>query len=148
MATTESAMDDSSKTIKLAEALLQAGAFAQGSETVRITGNVRAVGFISKPGQIPELKTCIEGPLIDLVRQVPGFAGALVLHAQKESRNLLVLTFWEAENQAANNCWEEFSAVRKLLSPLIDICTKVQTFQATLPQSTERRRQGKRAAVC
>jgi len=144
----EAAMDDSSKTIPLAEALLQAGTFARGSETVRITGNVRAVGFISKPGQIQELKTCIEGPLTDLVRQVRGFAGALVLHTQKESRNLLVLTFWEAESQAANNCWEEFSAVRNLLSPLIDVCTKVQTFQATVPQPTERRRQGKSAAVC
>lgn len=148
MATIETAMDDSSKMIPLSEALLQAGAFAQGSETARITGNVRAVGFISKPGRIQELKTCIEGPLIDLLREGPGFAGALVLHAQKESRNLLVLTFWQAESQAANNCWEEFSAARGLLSPLIDVCTKVQTFQATLPQPAERCRQAKRAAVC
>jgi len=141
-------MDDSSKAIPLAEALLQAGAFAQGSKTVRITGNVRAVGFISKPGQIQELKTCIEGPLIDLLRQVPGFAGALVLHAQKESRNLLVLTFWEAESLAAKNRWEEFSAVRDLLVPLIDMCTKVQTFHATLPQPFEGRQRGKAAAFC
>ena len=148
MAPIEAAMDDSSKAIPLAEALLQAGAFAQGSKTVRITGNVRAVGFISKPGQIQELKTCIEGPLIDLLRQVPGFAGALVLHAQKESRNLLVLTFWEAESLAAKNRWEEFSAVRDLLVPLIDMCTKVQTFHATLPQPFEGRQRGKAAAFC
>ena len=148
MAPIEAAMDDSSKTIPLAEALLQAGAFAKGAETVRISGNVRAVGFISKPRQIRELKTCIEGSLIDLLRQVPGFAGALVLHAQKESRNLLVLTFWEAESQAAKNCWEEFSTVRDLLAQLIDMCTKVQTFHATLPQPFEGRRQGKAAAVC
>jgi hypothetical protein len=141
-------VEDSSDT-PLADVLLRSDHFTQGRPTVRITWNVRSLGFISKPGQIQELKTCIEGPLIDCLRQVPGFAGAMVLHAQREWRNLLVLTFWEAESQAADNyCWEEFSAVRKLLSPLIDVCTKVQTFQATLPPPTERCRQGKTATVC
>jgi hypothetical protein len=144
MAHIEMAIDDSF----LADAFLESESFAQGRETVRMTRNVRSVGFISKPGQTLELKTRLEGPLIDLLRQVPGFAGAMVLHAQKESRNLWVLTFWEGENQAANNCWEEFPTVRKLLSPLIDVCTKVQTFQATVPQPTERRWQGKTTTVC
>jgi hypothetical protein len=134
--------------IQLADAFFESENFAQGRETVRMTRNVRSVGFISKPGQTQELKNCLEGPLIDRLRQAPGFAGAMVLHAQKESRNLWLLTFWDAENQAANNCWEEFPAVRKLLSPLIDVCTKVQTFQATVPQPTERRRRGKTTTVC
>lgn len=139
---------ENSSDIALADGLLQSEIFAQGRPTVRMTRNVRSLGFISKPGQTQELKACIEGPLIDCLRQVPGFAGAMVLHAQKESRNLWVLTFWEAKNQAANNRWEDFSAVRKLLSPLIDVCTKVQTFLATLPQPTERCRQGKTATAC
>jgi hypothetical protein len=143
----EMAIDDSSE-IQLVDAFLESESFPQKRETARMTRNVRSVGFISKPGQTQELKTCLEGPLIDRLRQAPGFAGAMVLHAQKESRNLWVLTFWQAENQAANNCWEEFSGVRELLSPLIDVCTKVQTFQATLPQPTERRRQGKTTTVC
>lgn len=139
---------ENSSDIALADGLLQSEIFAQGRPTVRMTRNVRSLGFISKPGQTQELKACIEGPLIDCLRQVPGFAGAMVLHAQKESRNLWVLTFWEAKNQAANNRWEDFSAVRKLLSPLIDVCTKVQTFLATLPQPTERCRQDKTATAC
>ena len=147
MAHTEMAIKDSFK-IRSADALLESESFTRGRRTVRMTRNVRSLGFISKPGQIQELKTCIEGPLIDCLGQVPGFAGAMVLHAQKESRNLVVLTFWEAESQAANNCWEEFSTVRKLLFPLIDVCTKVQTFQATLPQPTERCLHGKTAPVC
>jgi hypothetical protein len=147
VAHTEMAINDSPE-IQLADAFLESESFAQGRKTVRMTRNVRSVGFISKPGQTQELKTCLEGPLIDRLRQAPGFAGAMVLHAQKESRNLWLLTFWEAENQAANNCWEEFPAVRKLLSPLIDVCTKVQTFQATVPQPTERRRRGKTTTVC
>lgn len=147
MARIDLAIGDLSET-QLAGAFWESESFEEGRETIRMTRNVRSVGFISKPGQIRELKTCLEGPLIDLLCQAPGFAGAIILHAQKESRNLWVLTFWEAENQAAQNCWEEFSAVRKLLSPLIDVCTKVQTFQATLRQLTRQRPQDKTASVC
>lgn len=143
----EMAINDSSGTQR-ANALLKSESVARGREMVRMTDHVRAVGFISKPGQTQELKTRIEGRLIDLLCQTPGFAGAMILHAQKESRSLWVLTFWEAEDQAANNCWEELSVVRKLLLPLIDVCTKVQTFQAILPKPTERCHQGKAAAVC
>jgi hypothetical protein len=143
----ETAADDSSEN-QLAGALLKSAGFARRKDTVRMTGHVRSVGFIAKPGRIRELKTCLEGPLIDALRQTRGFAGAMILHAQKESRSLWVLTFWEAEEQAANNCWEEFPAIRRLLLPLIDVCTKVQTFQATLPQSAESYLQGKAATVC
>jgi hypothetical protein len=143
----EMAIDDT-REIRLADTFMGRENFAPGRKPVRMTGNVRSVGFISKPGQIQELKTCMAGPLLDLLQPMPGFAGALILHAYKESRNLLMLTFWETEGQAASNCWEEFSKVRKLLSPLIDVCTKVQTFQATMPQIIERRPQGKSATVC
>jgi len=143
----EMAADDSSETPP-ADALLESARFAHGKDTVRMTGHVRSAGFISKPGQIQELKTCLEGRLTGVLRQTPGFVGAMILHAQKQSRSLWVLTFWETADQAASNCWEEFTAVRRLLSPLIDVCTKVQTFQATLPQRTEPGRQGKAAAVC
>jgi hypothetical protein len=143
----EVVIDDSSET-HLDDALWESKSLAHGRNTVRMTGHIRSVGFISKPGQIQELTTCLEGPLIDALRQTRGFAGAMILHAQKESRSLWVLTFWEAEDQAANNCWEEFPAIRKLLWPLIDLCTKVQTFQATLPRLTEPYRLGKAASVC
>lgn len=95
--------------------------------------NVRSVGFIAKPEKTHELQTCISESVNNLLRQVPGFLGAIVLHSKHEERNLLVLTFWETEMQAANNHWEEFQAVRKVLSPIVDVCTKVQTFRATVP---------------
>jgi len=95
--------------------------------------NVRSVGFIAKPEKTHELQTCISESVNDLLQRVPGFLGAIVLHSKHEERNLLVLTFWETEKQAANNRWEEFQAVRKVLSPIVDVCTKVQTFRATVP---------------
>ena len=93
------------------------------------TSNIRAVGFIAKPTNIHDLTASMKGQLIKLLRQAPGFAGAIILHAHKESRNVTVLTFWETEMQATDTCWEQFQAVRKLIAPLVDVCTKVQTFQ-------------------
>jgi len=150
MSYVEMVMDDSSEA-ELAEVLFEGEGFTQGRESVRITRNIRSVGFIAKPGETQGLKSCIEGPVLDHLRKVPGFAGMMILHAQKESRNLWVLSFWEEESQAATTCWEEFPAIRKLLSTLIDVCTKVQTFEATLLGQSRQAAPGrlnKAASVC
>jgi Antibiotic biosynthesis monooxygenase len=97
--------------------------------------NVRAVGFISKPERTAELAVVIETSLNDLLREFPGFAGAMVLRSQNETRNLLVLSFWETEKQAAATRWEENRAVRLAIWPIVDVCTKVQTFRATAARS-------------
>jgi hypothetical protein len=102
-------------------------------KAARLIWNVRAVGFISKPERVRELAECTEGPLAQLLNQVPGFVGVMTFNSHKEWRSMLVLTFWETEGQATKNRWEEFSAVRSLVSPLIDACTKVQTFETVLP---------------
>jgi hypothetical protein len=101
----------------------------QGS--LRPNWHVRAVGFIAKPERTYELAGSIEGPVTSVLQELPGFAGAIVLHSRNEPRNLLVLTFWKTEKQAATSCWEELKAVLKTISPMVDVCTKVQTFRAT-----------------
>lgn len=145
MASTEMTVEDPSE-ISWGEMLLEGKNFAD-DQAARAVRNVRSVGFISRPGQIEELKACVEGPLIDLLRQTAGFVGALILEAQKESRNLWVLTFWEAEDQLSNNRWEESQEACEILSPLIDVCTKVQTYQATLPRRSKQHARGKAASV-
>ncbi|HTW24283.1 MAG TPA: hypothetical protein VMD78_11825 [Candidatus Baltobacteraceae bacterium] len=151
MAYLEMVMGDSSEK-ELGEALFEGDSFTRQKEAIRITRNIRSVGFISKPGETQVLKACIEGPVLDHLRKVPGFAGVMILHSQKESRNLWVLTFWDAENQAATTSWEKFPVIRKLLAPLIDVCTKVRTFEATLadcgPQVATNGRIGGSASVC
>jgi heme-degrading monooxygenase HmoA len=105
---------------------------------IRAASNIRAVGFIAKPESVHDLTTTVKGQLIKLLRQAPGFDGAMLLHSHKEWRNVTLLTFWETEAQALHTDWEDFQAVRKLISPLVDMCTKVQTFQGTLPEMTSR----------
>jgi len=92
--------------------------------------NVRTVGLVAKPERAQHLAACIEGPVTDLLRQMPGFGGLIVLHSGSDGRNLLVLTFWETEKQAATSCWEEVSSVRNTLSSMVDVYTRVQTFRA------------------
>lgn len=93
--------------------------------------NARSVGLIAKPERTEHLAACIEGSVTDFLRQMSGFAGVVVLHSRSDGRSLLVLTFWETAKQAATNCWEEVNSVRKALSPMVDVYTKVQTFRAS-----------------
>jgi len=126
------------------EVLLPAGSFGPDDKLDRPSWAVRSIGFIAKPDKTRELTACLEGPVSTLLRETPGFAGLMVMHSQHEERNLLVFAFWETEKQAANH-WEEFSSVRRIVSPLVDVCAKVQTFHAAALLVT-RGAKGKRAA--
>jgi hypothetical protein len=99
------------------------------------TSNIRAVGFIAKPEKVNDLTTSMKGPLMALLGQIPGFTGAMILHSHKEWRSVTMLTFWETELQAIRIHWENFPSVRKLISPLVDAYTRVQTFQGTFPEA-------------
>lgn len=101
------------------------------------TMNARGVEFIAKPGRIRDLRENIRHQVMDYLGLGNGFSGALVLTSHKEPRQVLVITFWKTELQARNGCWEHAPAVRKLVGPLIDVCSKVQTYEAALPASHE-----------
>jgi hypothetical protein len=101
------------------------------------TLNARGVEFIAKPGRINDLRHNIRHQVMDHLELGNGFSGALVLSSHKEPRLVLVITFWKTELQARNNCWEHAPAIRKLVGPLIDVCSKVQTYEAALPASRE-----------
>jgi antibiotic biosynthesis monooxygenase len=116
---------------------LPSASAAVRARSSELSWNVRAVGFIAKPEKTPELTTSVEGKVAGLLRQMQGFSGAMVLQSHTEARSLLVLTFWETEGQAATNCWEELTAVKETIAPIIDVCTRVQTFRATLPSLPE-----------
>ncbi|MFZ3332693.1 MAG: hypothetical protein WA197_18810 [Candidatus Acidiferrales bacterium] len=99
--------------------------------------NARAVEFIAKPGRIQHLRNCIRQEVADLLQQQIGFIAALVLTSHKEPRLIQVLTFWDTAGQSTDNCWEELPAVRRIVSPLIDVRGKVHSYEAALPESPE-----------
>lgn len=101
------------------------------------TLNARTVEFIAKAGKMEELREKIRSGVTEILRQRTGFAGSMVLTSHKEPRLVLVLTFWKTVRDATNNRWEDARAVQQQLRPLIDVRTKVHTYEASLPETIE-----------
>lgn len=99
-----------------------------------LTLNARAVEFIAKPGRIRSLRGCIRERVMEFLKLQRGFSSAIILTSHKEPRLVLVITFWNTEKQATGNCWETAPALRKVLGSLVDVCTKVQTYEAAVPK--------------
>ncbi len=99
------------------------------------TLNVRAVEFIAKPHKMGELQECMRGRISEFLGNLAGFSGALVLTSHKEPRLILVLSFWNTEGHATQNRWEDSRVVRQMVSPLIDVCSRVHTYEAAVPVS-------------
>jgi hypothetical protein len=99
--------------------------------------NARAVEFIAKPGRVQHLRNCIRQEVADLLQQQIGFIALLVLTSHKEPRLIQVLSFWDTAGQSTENRWEELPAVRRIVSPLIDVRGKVHSYEAALPESPD-----------
>jgi hypothetical protein len=96
------------------------------------TLHARSVELVAQPGKIRELRSCVRGTLMDHLKKQRKFAGVIVLCSVKEPRLILVMSFWKSEKDAGNR-WESSAAVLKMVSPLIDVCTRVHTYQAAMP---------------
>jgi hypothetical protein len=96
------------------------------------TLHARSVELVAQPGKIRELGNCVRGALMEYLKRQKGFAGVIVLSSVKEPRLILVMSFWKAEKDAASR-WESSAAVLKMVTPLIDVCTRVHTYQAAMP---------------
>jgi quinol monooxygenase YgiN len=110
--------------------------------------NARSVEFVAKPDKIEELRDCFRGPITDFLETRRGFSGAVVLTSHKEPRLILVISLWKAERDATDNCWEKMRVVRRLVGPLADVCSRVHTYEALLPQPTETEIQVMDLQVC
>lgn len=110
--------------------------------------NARAVEFIAKPGRVLELRNCLRRHIVGFLKRRNGFAGAFVLASHKEPRLILVLSFWKTEREAVDNAWEDAPAVRSRVSSLVDVCTKVHTYEAAVVDSSALPTEATGIAVC
>jgi hypothetical protein len=99
--------------------------------------NARAVEFVAKPDKARDLQGCIRGPVLEFLERQPGFCGAIVLTSHKEPRLILVLSLWKTEKQAVENHWECANVMPEAVGSLIDVCVRVHTYEAFLPNSPE-----------
>jgi hypothetical protein len=96
------------------------------------TLHARSVELVAHPGKTRELGSYVRGALMEHLKKQRGFAGAIILSSVKEQRLIVVMSFWKAEKDAANR-WESSATVLKMVTPLIDVCTRVHTYQAAMP---------------
>lgn len=107
--------------------------------------NVRAVEFIARPGKAVELHACLSGRVLEALKIRKGFSGAVILSSHKEARLFTILSFWSTAAEAAENKWEESHLVHQSLFHLIDVCSRVHTYEAVIPAKPVAAGQGKSA---
>lgn len=105
------------------------------------TLNVRVVEFIAKPQKVQYLEDCVRGEIMEFLNQQNGFSGAMILNSHQERRLILVVSFWATQRMAAENSWESSRIVRQTVGSLIDVCSRVHTYEAELANSIEFRQE-------
>ena len=91
--------------------------------------------FVSKPQEAYRLPSAVPAAIEGALGHLPGFAGCLLLISDKESRLVTVITFWQGENRAAL-CSKAAAWIDKVVTPFLDQCLQVRSYDAYLPKKT------------
>jgi hypothetical protein len=91
--------------------------------------------FVSKPQETYRLPAAVPAAIDGALGHLPGFAGCLLLISDKESRLVTVITFWQGENRAAL-CSKAAAWIDKVVTPFLDQCLQVGSYDAYLPVKT------------
>jgi hypothetical protein len=91
-----------------------------------------SIEFVSKPQEAYRLRSAIPAAIEGALGHVKGFAGCMLLIADKEARLVTVVTFWEGENRLELS-GNSASWVHKLLAPFLDHCLQVKSQDAYFP---------------
>jgi hypothetical protein len=94
------------------------------------TLNARLVEFIAKPGKVELLEEFVRGQIMEFLSRQRGFAGAIILNSHQEQRLILVVSLWATKRMSEENCWERSRVVRQVVGCLIDVCSRVHTYEA------------------
>jgi hypothetical protein len=91
--------------------------------------NAETIEFIGKPGKTEELRTFLRDNVTPLMQKRAGFINTILLTSQSEPRRLVAITFWRTFEEAENAMWEEIPLLEQILEPLVDSCSRVQSFR-------------------
>ena len=105
-------------------------------DAVATKANARAVEVVAKPGKTDELVDLLCQAVTPLLRDRTGFIRTIVLTMHEELRRVAVITFWNTEEAMVHDPWEEIPLVREILSPLIDVWLRTQTYKVDFTEAT------------
>ncbi len=106
-------------------------------EVVSETLNARLVEFIAKPGKVELLEEFVRSQVMEFLSHQRGFAGAIILNSHQEHRLILVVSLWATKRMSEENCWERSRIVRQAAGCLIDVCSRVHTYEAGFTNAPE-----------
>ena len=94
-----------------------------------------SIEFVARPQVGRDVRSAIPAAINGSFQDVTGFAGCLTMISDQESRLVTVVTFWTGQDRAAS-CSKTARWVQKLVSPYLDRCLRLRTFDAYLPAAS------------
>lgn len=91
-----------------------------------------SIEFVAKPEEAHRLHKAIPAAIRYGLDQTPGFAGCVVMIADREARLVSVVTFWSGADRVTS-CRKRARWLEKLLTPYLDRRLRVRTMDAYLP---------------
>ena len=88
----------------------------------------RVVEIRTKQGKNREFSTMLNEKVLPILRKQPGFVDEITLVSNTEPDRVLALSFWQSEADAERYNREQYPRVTEILTPLIDLPPRVQTF--------------------
>jgi len=92
--------------------------------------------FVAKPEQAASATLFLPAAVQSGLKDIPGFAGSLVMVSDQEARLITVFVFWHG-TEARRSCERSVRRVRALLAPYMDRSLRMQNLFAHLPKPQE-----------
>jgi heme-degrading monooxygenase HmoA len=88
----------------------------------------RVVKLTAKPGKTNELSSAVSGKVLSILKKQQGFQDEIILVSNTDSKQVLVLSFWNSREDAERYHREQFSLIAGMLRPLCEGDPVVSTF--------------------
>ena len=104
----------------------------------------RVVEIRTKLGKTRDFSATLNEKVLPILRKQPGFVDEITLVSTTEPDRVLALSFWQSEADAEKYNREQYHMVTQILTPLLNIPPRVQTFDVDT-STTHRISKGKAA---
>jgi heme-degrading monooxygenase HmoA len=88
----------------------------------------RVVEIRTKLGKTRDFSATLNEKVLPILKKQPGFIDEITLVSNTEPDRVLALSFWQSEADAEKYHREQYPMVTEILTPLLDIPARVQTF--------------------
>ncbi len=88
----------------------------------------RLVEVRTKSGKAKDFSTTLDDKVLPLLKKQTGFLDEITLVSRADPDRILALSFWDTEEHAERYNREQYSAVKQMLTSVLDNEPTVETF--------------------